>query len=96
MCIEDGYTFKNDIILYCLYFDGSFLSADHTQLIRVLRYLRLPKNFITIVSNLYRGATASFLTSHNPTAQIQVLRGTIQGDPLSPLLFDLTVEPLIR
>jgi hypothetical protein len=96
LCIEDAHMHHQDILLYFLDFKGAFLSAYLTKLKRVLRFLGLPEDFIHVVCNLYRGATTSFLTPHGPTPQIPVLCGILQGDPLSPLLFDLMVEPHIR
>ena len=67
-----------------------------TQLARTLRFLGIPEDFIFIVTNLYKGAHATFHTPHGYTRLVKILRGTLQGDPLSPLLFLLVVEPLIR
>ena len=77
-------------------FKGAFGSADHDHLVWTLIFLGLPKDFINIISNLYNGATTEFVTSHSHTPPIGIRRGTLQGDPLSPLLFDLMIEPLIR
>jgi hypothetical protein len=65
-------------------------------LVRVLDFLGLPHDFTRLISNLYSGASTSFVTPHGLTPPIGIKRGTLQGDPLSPLLFDLMVEPLIR
>ncbi len=96
MCIEDAHTHTKDIVLCYLDFKGAFPSADHDQLVRTLKFLGLPVNFINIISNLYNGATTEFVTSHSHTPPIGSMRGTLQSDPLSPLLFDLMIEPLIR
>ena len=53
-------------------------------------------DFTLIVSNLYSGGSIQFITSHGHTPPVEIGRGTLQGDPLSPLMFDLMVEPLIR
>ena len=71
-------------------------SADHDQLVRTLIFLGLPKDFISIISNLYNGATTEFVTPHGHTPPIGIRSGTLQGDPLSPLFLDLMIEPLIR
>ena len=95
MCIEDAHTHNKNIVLCYLDFKGAFPSADHDQLVRTLKFLGLPVNFINIISNLYNGATTEFVTSHSHTPPIGSMRGTFQGDPLSTLLFDLMIEPLI-
>jgi len=48
-----------------------------------------------LVSNLYNGVTTEFITPHGRTSPVEIRRGTLQGDPISLLLFDLMVEPLI-
>ena len=94
--IEDAHPHNKDILICYLDFKGAYPSAKHIQLTRILQYLGMPSDFCAIVSNLYRDATTAFLTPYGPTVDIPVLRGTLQGDPLSPLLFDLMMEPLIR
>jgi hypothetical protein len=96
LCVEDAHTSKKDIILCYLDFKGAFPSTDHKQLVRTLEFLGLPRDFTFLVSNLYSGASTQFITPHGHTSPVGIGRGTLQGDPLSPLLFDLMVEPLIR
>jgi hypothetical protein len=96
LCIEDAHTHNKDIVLCYLDFKGAFPSADHGQLVKTLEFLGLPEDFINIIKNLYNGATTEFVTPHGHTPPIGIRRGTLQGDPLSPLLFDLMIEPLIR
>ena len=64
---------------------------------RTLVYLGIPEDFICMISIPYSGATTEFvprLPGH--TSPIGDRRGTLEGDPLSPLLFHLMIEPLIR
>jgi hypothetical protein len=96
LCLEDAHTHNKDILLAYLDFTQAFPSANHLQLERALRFLGIPEDFIFIVANLYKEAYTTFETPHGKTQQIPILRGTLQGDPLSPLLFLLMVEPLIR
>ena len=94
--MEDAHTSKKDIVLCYLDFKEAFPSTDHKHLVRTLEYLGLPDDFTKLVSNLYSGASTEFITPHGCTSPVGIGRGTLQGDPLSPLLFDLMIEPLIR
>eukprot|EP00983_Pelagomonas_calceolata_P009350 302703-Pelagomonas_calceolata.AAC.1 len=59
--------------------------------------LGFPTDAIDTVKNLYEDATTQVrLPSGGNTAKIPVERGTIQGDTLSPFLFLLYMEPLLR
>ena len=94
--VEDAYSHKNDIVLCYLDFKGAFPSTDHRQLVRVLEFLGLPHNFTCLVSKLYSEASTEFITPYDHTPAVGIRRGTLQGDPLFLLLFDLMIKPLIR
>eukprot|EP00952_Eustigmatos_sp_NYUAD-ZCMA_P003656 16016-Eustigmatos_ZCMA.PRE.1 len=59
--------------------------------------LGFPTDAIEAVKNLYQGASTQIrLPFGGSTCPIPVERGTIQGDTLSPFLFLLYMEPLLR
>ena len=94
--MKDGHTHEKDTILCYFDFKGAFPSTDRRQLCRVLEFLGLPPVFTRLVSNLYKEALTEFTTPYGHTPAVSVRRDTLHGDPLSPLLFDLMIEPFIR
>jgi ribonuclease HI len=96
--IEDAGITGQD--LYALYIDFSsaFNTIDHDKLLCIMWDLGVPEDLIRIVSNLYRHARTRVRLPHPlpATPEIDIQRGTIQGDTLSPALFILFIEPLLR
>jgi hypothetical protein len=90
--VEGAHTQNKDIVLCYLDLKGAFPSEDHDQLALTLSLLGLQEDFINIIPNLYSGATAESITPHGHISPIGARRGTLQGDPLSPLLFYLMIE----
>jgi hypothetical protein len=74
----------------------AFDTISHDKLLCILYDLGFPTDTIEVVKDLYMGAQTRFHTPHGPTAPIPIDRGTIQGDSLSPFLFILYIEPLLR
>lgn len=58
--------------------------------------LGFPADALEAVRGLYTGAVTTFSTPLGDTEALAVDRGTIQGDGLSPLLFAIYLEPLLR
>ena len=79
LSVEDAHSHKKDIVICYLDFKGAFPSTDHNQLVRVFEFLGLPSDFTRLVSSLYSGATAEFITSHGRTLPVEIRRGTFRG-----------------
>ena len=69
---------------------------DQDKLLMLMYDLGYPTDAVDAVKGLYTDATTSVKTAYGPTPPIPVQRGTIQGDSLSPFLFLLYIEPLLR
>ena len=67
---------------------------SHDLIAKGLERLSVPKQFRDIVADLYLNATKSFRTIDGKTEEIRILRGVKQGDPLSPILFNICMDPL--
>ena len=59
--------------------------------------LGYPEDAIVLIGNIYSESFTKIIGSHfDPTQPIPIQRGTIQGNTLSPYLFILFLEPLLR
>ena len=66
------------------------------SLFQFMRQMGMPECLVRTCEKLYNASSTSYITPHGLTPQIPVRRGTLQGDTLSPHLFTLFLEPLMR
>ena len=76
--------------------EEAFDTIEHDKLLKVLYDLGYPADAVEVVKDLYTGTTTTFTMPEGSGITIPVHRGTIQGDSLSPFLFVLYMEPLLR
>ena len=95
--LEDARFTNQDI--YVLYIDlkNAFGSIDHARLLAIMKDLGYPHDAVALIGNIYSQSTTTFIGEHfGKTEPIPIQRGTIQGDTLSPYLFIIFLEPLLR
>lgn len=76
-------------------FDQAFDRVSHTYLAEVLKHMRFPQPFITIVMRLLCSASSKVLVNGRTTASLSISRSVRQGCPLSTILYALALEPLL-
>lgn len=72
------------------------LSTQHSLILNVLKEKGFSAEFSDIIEEIYTGATTKIRTAHGITEDIDIRRGTKQGCPVSPILFNLCLEPLLE
>ncbi len=84
--------------LYMLYIDFSsaFNTIDHDKLLQIMYDLDFSTDTINVIANLYTNATTKVKLPSGTTDPVHINRGTIQGDSLSPFLFLVFIEPMLR
>ena len=86
-------------IIYLLYIDfkNAFGSIDHTRLLAIMNDLGYLEDAVKLVGNIYSHSNTIFISEYfGQTQKIPIQRGTIQEDTLSPYLFIIFLEPLLR
>ena len=96
MALEDAKLYKQDVYALIVDFTSAFNTTDHDKLLIILFDLGFPTNAIDVVKNLYYQAHTRIRLPSGCTGDIPVERGTTQGDTLSPFLFLIYMEPLLR
>ena len=71
-------------------------SADHNKLWKILKEMGIPDHLTYLLRNLYAGQEATIRTRHGTTDWFQIGKGVHQGCTLSPCLFNLYTEYIIR
>jgi hypothetical protein len=95
--LEDSRLTQQDIYLLYIDFKNAFGSIDHARLLAIMADLGYPQDAINLIGNIYSSSSIIFSESHfGKTKPVHIQRGTIQGDTLSPYLFIISLEPLLR
>ena len=84
-------------IYFCFIEDAkAFDCVDHNQLWKILREMGIPDHLICLLRNLYAGQEATVRTGHGTTDWFQIGKGVHQDCILSPCLFNLHAEYIMR
>ena len=74
----------------------AFDYLDHNQLWKILQEMEIPYHLTCVLRNLYAGQEATVRTGHGSTDWFQIGKGVHQGCILSPWLFNLYAEYIMR
>ena len=69
---------------------------DHNKLWKILQEMGIPDHLTCFLRNLYAGQEETVRTGHRATDWFQIRKGVRQGYILSPCLFNLYAEYIMR
>ena len=74
----------------------AFDCVDHNKLWKILKEMGIPDHLICLLRNMYPGQEATARTGHGTTDWFQIGKGVRQGCILSPCLFNIYAEYIMR
>jgi hypothetical protein len=76
----------------------AFDTIPHSGIKLCLARKGVPNPIIEIINEMYKECRATIRANNTIGVEVEILRGVKQGDPLSPLLFNvfLCLEPLLE
>ena len=69
---------------------------DHNKLWKIFKEMGIPDHLTCLLRNLYASQEATIRTRHGTTDWFQIGKGVCQGCILSPCLFNLYAEYIMR
>ena len=95
---NDVYMTEYDWNIYFCFIDcaKAFDYVDHNKLWKILKEMGIPDHLTCLLRNLYADQEATVRTGHGTTDWFQIGKGVCQGCILSPCLFNLYAEYILR
>ena len=94
--IQKAREFQKNIYFCFIDHANAFDCVDHNKLWKILKEMGIPEHLTCLLRNLYAGQEATFRTGHGTTHCFQIGKGVWQGCILSPCLFNLHAEYIMR
>ena len=69
---------------------------DHNKLWKILEEMGIPDHLTCLLRNLHAGQEATVKTGHGTMDSLQIGEGVCQGYILSPCLFNIYAEYIMR
>ena len=94
--IEKAREFQKDIYFCFIDYAKAFDCVDHNNLWKILKEMGIQDHLTCLLRNLYAGQEATVITGPGTTDWFQIGKGVHQGCILSPCLFNLYAEYIMR
>ena len=88
--------FQKNIYFCFIDYAKAFDCVDHNKLRKILKEMGIPDHLTCLLRSLYAGQEATVRTGHGTTDWFQIGKGVRQGCILSPCLFNLCAEYIMR
>jgi len=88
--------FQKNIYFWFIDYAKDFDCVDHNKLWKILKKMGIPDHLTCLLRNLYAGQEATVRTGHGTTNCFQIGKGVCQGCILSPYIFNLYAEYIMR
>ncbi|GFS63280.1 retrovirus-related Pol polyprotein from type-2 retrotransposable element R2DM [Nephila pilipes] len=85
-----------DLSMAWLDLENAFGSVPHRFILEALEHAGVPSSTVSLISALYTGSTSTIRTSAGWTGPIPMRAGVRQGCPLSAIVFNLSLEQVLR
>ena len=90
-------SYDHQNIYFCFIdYAKAFDYVDHNKLWKILQEMGIPDHLTCLLRNLYAGQEATVRTGHETTDWFKIGKGVSQGYILSPCLFNLYAEYIMR
>ncbi|NWQ98218.1 PO21 protein, partial [Burhinus bistriatus] len=73
----------------------AFDTVSHSHIILALKQKGVDDHIIALINNLYYNITTCIDLKNERSDPIGIRIGVKQGDPMSPILFNLAIDPLL-
>ena len=94
--IEKAREFHKTIYFCFIDYAEAFDCVDHNKLWKILKEMGIPDHLTCLLRNLYAGQEATVRTGHGTTDWFHIVKGVRQCYILSPCLFNLYAEYIMR
>ena len=94
--MEKAREFQKNIHFCFIDYAKAFDWGDHNKLWKILKEMGIPDHLTCLLRNLYAGQEATVRTGHGTTDWFQIRKGVHQSCILSPCLFNLYAEYIMR
>ena len=94
--IEKAREFQKNIYFCFINYAKALDCVDHNKLWKILKEMGVPDHLTFLLRNLYAGQEATVRTGHGTTDWFQIGKGVCQGCILSPCLFNLYADYIMR
>ena len=94
--IEKARRFQKNNYFCFIDYAKAFDCVDHNKLWAILKEMGIPDHLICLLRNLYAGQEATVRIGHGTTDWFQIGKGVHQDCTLSPCLFNLYAEYIMR
>ena len=88
--------FQKNIYFCFTDYAKAFDCVDHNKLWKILKEMGIPDHLTCLLRNLYADREGTVRTEHETTECFQIGKGVCQGCILSPCLFNLNAEYIMR